>query len=411
MGTDETHNQKVARHIAAIMPRIEHGPTAKIPCPYLMATHGPAYDRVLFHWDHHHMSMRFAYAGRPEYLRFLVENLLHYQKPDGSVPYAIHPEYGPSGATPQPFLAQGAALYVERTGDLAWGRVRFDAVRLNLAWFEKKNGAPMGVFRGPFTSGFDNDIVTSLFFPGTVVPCDLSAWMYLEYRALGRLAQLLGRDADRAALLDKAEALKRAANALLWHADKESFAAYSLCEGRHLFGYDVPLVPGRLGEFAFQTVSNLIPLYTGLADGDKARTMIRRYVLSEDHFLSPFGIRTLSKASEFYNNAKWGNPPRFSAPGQITASNWQGPVWIPICYFMFHALRRNGFGAEAQELARRTLRVLAESIDRIGCFTENYHGETGEPLYARDFAAWNILADVMRQEAEDGAWIMEPFYA
>jgi putative isomerase len=268
----------------------------------------------------------------------------------------------------------------------------------------------MGVFRGPFTSGFDNDIVVALFFPGSFVPADINAWMYLEYRSAARLAERLGHAEERAGFLEKAAALKRAANALLWHAQKESFAAYSLCEGRHIFGYEVPLVGGKLGEYAFQTVSNLVPLYTGLADEDKARAMIRRYVLSAEHFLSPFGIRTLSKASEFYNNARWGNPSRFSPPGQITASNWQGPVWIPICYFMFHALRRHGFAAEALDLAGRTLRVLAEGLDRIGCFTENYHGETGEPLYARDFAAWNILADVMIREAEENCWLMQPIF-
>jgi hypothetical protein len=65
---------------------------------------------------------------------------------------------------------------------------------------------------------------------------------------------------------------------------------------------------------------------------------------------------------------------------------------------MYQALSYYGFDHEAKDLADRTHSLLASSINSIGSFTENYHAETGQPLYAPNFASWNILADQMHGE-------------
>ena len=95
---------------------------------------------------------------------------------------------------------------------------------------------------------------------------------------------------------------------------------------------------------------------------------------------------------------------------RITESNWQGPVWSPLCYFVFHALRHYGFVKEAGVLADRLVAVLARSIERRGSFAENFHGETGEPLYATCYASWNLLADTLHDDLASGTWIMDPIF-
>ena len=89
----------------------------------------------------------------------------------------------------------------------------------------------------------------------------------------------------------------------------------------------------------------------------------------------------------------------------MTASNWQGPVWFPVNYFVFHALLNYGYAAKAEELADRVVRLIAANIRRKGCMYENYHAETGEGLYAAGFASWNLLADKMHDELKTGIWL------
>ena len=72
-------------------------------------------------------------------------------------------------------------------------------------------------------------------------------------------------------------------------------------------------------------------------------------VLDEAEFLSPYGVRSLSKAYD-------GNPYTFSLDGQTYTvdyepaestsglfggnSNWRGPVWFPVNYLLIESLAK-----------------------------------------------------------------------
>jgi putative isomerase len=154
----------------------------------------------------------------------------------------------------------------------------------------------------------------------------------------------------------------------------------------------------------------LIPLYARIAAPEQAERMIRSYALSPEHFRSPFGIRSLSYSSEYYNQARWGNPPRFGDHRRLTNSNWQGPVWIPLNWFVFHALLHYGFAKEAEALADDTFRLIARNVEALGYMRENFHAETGEGLYADHFGSWNILADLMRDYLPGGTPPLNLFF-
>ena len=94
-------------------------------------------------------------------------------------------------------------------------------------------------------------------------------------------------------------------------------------------------------------------------DRDQAAAVVERYLLNEDHFRSEFGVRTLSRSSDYYNNARRGNPPRDGNYEQLTGSNWQGPVWVLSNYQVFHALIHYGYLQEAEELADKMHEELA----------------------------------------------------
>lgn len=405
----------VHRHIESIMPRIERPATGMLPHPFLAVSHGKFYPSSVYCWDNHHMGMRFALGGRPEYLRYLIDNLLHYQAPNGFTPNIVHALEGPVKGSPRwnasPFLMQGALMALRAGADRAWAEQVFPKLVQYLGYYERYCRAPFGLFRWPmpWMGGLDNDVVTTFFPPDTIIPCDINAWIYLEYGAATQLARDLRKPSEARDFARRARGLRKAVNDLLWIEKESTYAAHNLVTGRPQYCYGDEYVKD-IGLHAFQSCSNLIPLYARMATPAQARRMIRAYVLREEHFLSPFGIRSLSKASEYYNNAVWGNPSRFGDLRRMSNSNWQGPVWIPLCYFMVHALRHYGFRREARDLADRTVRLLARSLRRIGSFTENYDAETGRPLYATEFASWNILADTLHPDLRQGTWIMDPVF-
>jgi glycogen debranching enzyme len=117
------------------------------------------------------------------------------------------------------------------------------------------------------------------------------------------------------------------------------------------------------------TIGDLLPLYAGVPDEHRARRLFDEALWSPARFGpspdAPWAVTTVSKASGTFD------PRRY----------WRGPVWINVNWLLLRGLARAGLAAEAEELRRMTLRLVAASG-----FTEYYHPSTGEPLGSRDFS-------------------------
>jgi mannosylglycerate hydrolase MGH1-like protein len=166
---------------------------------------------------------------------------------------------------------------------------------------------------------------------------------------------------------------------------------------------------------------------------------ILEYLLNESEFLSPYGVRSLSRAH-------LDKPYRFLAdgagysvgyvPGESDSylfggnSNWRGPVWFPVNYLLIESLERYdrfyggtiqvecpkgsgvkvSLGEAADEIRRRLVRLF--EIDKSGhrpchggdpryaddpgfrdllLFHEYFHGETGRGLGASHQTGWTAL--------------------
>ncbi len=166
---------------------------------------------------------------------------------------------------------------------------------------------------------------------------------------------------------------------------------------------------------------------------------VLRYVLDEDEFLSPFGVRSLSRvhADAPYVFKMDGREFRVAYdPGESTTgmfggnSNWRGPIWFPLNFLLIEALERyhhfygdklkvecpTGSGvmmsldAVADELRKRLSRLFLRDGDgKRAChgvdkryaddphyrdlvlFYEYFHGESGRGLGASHQTGWTAL--------------------
>ena len=166
---------------------------------------------------------------------------------------------------------------------------------------------------------------------------------------------------------------------------------------------------------------------------------VLRYLLDENEFLSPFGIRSLSRIHRErpFVCVAGGQQQRVDyEPGEAASrlfggnSNWRGPVWFPVNYLLIEALERyhyfygdalevecpTGSGRRmnlrdvARELAARLVRIFRP--DEEGCrpchgpdrrftddphwrdlvlFYEYFHGDTGHGLGASHQTGWTAL--------------------
>ncbi len=178
-------------------------------------------------------------------------------------------------------------------------------------------------------------------------------------------------------------------------------------------------------------------------------TRILEKMLDENNFLSPYGIRSLSK---IYSD----KPYIFSLNGQEMSidyepaesttwlfggnSNWRGPVWYPVNYLLIEALQKfhyyygdsfkvdfpTGSGRKmdlwdvATGLSHRLMqtfirnengrRAVYENFERLQndphwkdylLFFEYFHGDTGKGLGANHQTGWTALvAKLIQQRAE-----------
>ena len=166
---------------------------------------------------------------------------------------------------------------------------------------------------------------------------------------------------------------------------------------------------------------------------------VLRYMLDENEFLSPFGVRSVSRVHQahpflFHLNS---DEHRVDySPGESTSSlfggnsNWRGPIWMPMNFLLVEALERyhHFYGDEltvecptgsgryltlhqvAREISRRVASIfLRDSAGHRPChggdsryaddphwrdlllFHEYFHGDTGRGCGASHQTGWSAL--------------------
>ena len=137
----------------------------------------------------------------------------------------------------------------------------------------------------------------------------------------------------------------------------------------------------------------------GLPGRDRLERALR-YVLDEREFLSPYGVRSLSRAYKdrpyvFRAEGDTHDYPVAYVPGDMDSrdfggnSNWRGPVWFPINFLLIEALREyHRFYGDSFQIecptgsgqVRNLQGVAVELAERLGSLFVS-HGDRPRPCH------------------------------
>ena len=380
-------------------------------------------------------------------------------------------------------------------GDIAFLEGVFHKLLINFTWWvNRKDANGRNVFQGGFL-GLDNVGVFDRSRPprgfGVVNQADGTAWMAMYALNMMRIALELAlyNDVYESTASKFFEHFLLIAQAMtdmggdgrgLWdHTDEFFYDQLNMPDGRTiplrvrsivglvpLFAVEV-IEPGmlqRLPDFARRLrwvldrrpdLAQLVSRWQeggvddrkllSLLRGHRMKALLRR-MLDEAEFLSPYGIRSLSKVHRdepFVLNELGASFTVRYDPGESTSnifggnSNWRGPVWMPMNFLIIEALRRfhayygddflveypTGSGEHA------TLAAIADSLedrlislftrdaagrrpmfgasrpavldqDDLLLFHEFFDGDTGRGLGASHQTGWTALVlNLMRDRA------------
>jgi putative isomerase len=369
---------------------------------------GKAYSTNLWDWDTLWTSkglFRLAALLRDDQLRQkLCEhvagsllNFLEHASPGGQIPIMMTPDDPAPLRTPgknstsrnqgKPVFGQLALLACDQRGDAKWLKPHFDSIlRFYDSWI-KHNSSSIGllVWGDDVAIGDDNDPTTfgRPFFSSANLL--LNCLFYQDLLASAELAHLLGRPADHDRLSNQAEALAQRIQTFCWDPkDNYYYTVDVQCIDRR-----AELIPTvsrgmdmswRCLPMRIQMFTGFLPLWCGIAPRQNGEKLVSTNYLADDRLCARWGARSLSARETMYSLEFSSNP-----------SNWLGPVWIIVNYFVWEGLRRYGYKKEAAALANKTLLLLSRDLETNGSLNEYYHPDTGAALSHKGFIDWNLL--------------------
>ena len=269
---------------------------------------------------------------------------------------AVHDHW----VSPPHLLSLGLSRYFDHADDPApevvdgerdaQGQNHYDRVR---AWFRAHPGAPPRLYRRewdaltPLFYRNDRSMRESGFDPtgrfgrfgaevASYAPVCLNTLLYQMEQDLAQIDAALGRDASADTWRRMAGERGRRIEQLLWD------------DGAGLY-YDYDYETDRRNPYPFATT--FWPLWAGLASPEHARRVRDNLPLFE----RPGGIMTSTN---------------------VTGAQWDAPFgWAPLQLFAVRGLRRYGFDADADRIARAWLTMLDEDLERRHVLVEKYDVE------------------------------------
>jgi len=396
------------RYFAAIAPQLLRPPDGILKHPSVAPTlPGKEYSNNLWDWDTLWTSrglFRLAELEHDESLKQkLCEhvsgsllNFLEHAYAGGQIPIMMTPTVPdafriqgsnvPSRNQAKPVFGQLGLLAADQRGDAKWLEPHFDSIlRFYDSWVTH-NSSSIGllVWGDDVAVGDDNDPTTfgRPFFSSANLL--LNCLFYQDLLASAELARRLGRAADHERLRSQAKELAERVRTFCWDprdsyyytVDVQCFDRRAELIPNYPRGMDMSwkCLPTRI-----QMFTGFLPLWCGIAPQQNAQKLITTNYLADNRLCAQWGARSLSSLETMYSLKFSSNP-----------SNWLGPVWIIVNYFVWKALQRYGYKKEADTLADKTILLLSRDLETHGSLNEYYHPDTGAALSHKGFIDWNL---------------------
>jgi putative isomerase len=403
------HADALVSYFAAKAPLLLRAPDGILKHPSIaQSAPGKAYSTQLWDWDTLWTSQglfRVAALQHDESLKQkLCEhvsgsllNFLEHASPAGQIPIMMTADdpdpfrvLGKNAITrnqAKPVFGQLGLLACDQRGDANWLEPHFDSIlRFYDAW-TKHNSSPIGllVWGDDVAIGDDNDPTTfgRPFFSSANLL--LNCLFYQDLLASAELARRIGRSADHKRLSSQAEELAQRIHTFCWDPkDSYHYTVDVQCVDRRAelirtiprgMAMSWKCLPTRI-----QMFTGFLPLWCGIAPQQNAHKLVSTNYLADDRLCAKWGARSLSSRETMYSLEFSSNP-----------SNWLGPIWIIVNYFVWKALQRYGYKKEADALADKTLLLLSRDLEENGSLNEYYHPDTGAALSHKGFIDWNLL--------------------
>ena len=410
LSSDERRQRADAllRYFAANAPQLLRPPDGILKHPSVAPTlPGKEYSNNLWDWDTLWTSrglFRLAELEHDEALKQkLCEhvsgsllNFLEHAYAGGQIPIMMTPTVPDafrirgsdvhSRNQAKPVFGQLGLLAADQRGDAKWLEPHFDSIlRFYDSWVTH-NSSSIGllVWGDDVAVGDDNDPTTfgRPFFSSANLL--LNCLFYQDLLASAELARRLGRPADHERLRSQAKELAERVRTFCWDPrDSYYYTVDVQCLDRRAElipnfprGMDMSwkCLPTRI-----QMFTGFLPLWCGIAPQQDAQKLITTNYLADDRLCAQWGARSLSSLETMYSLKFSSNP-----------SNWLGPVWIIVNYFVWKALQRYGYKREADMLADKTILLLSRDLETNGSLNEYYHPDTGAALSHKGFIDWNL---------------------
>ncbi len=357
---------------------------------------GSCYSDDLWDWDSWLTDIALRKIAPAEllvdYEKGCVINFLEDMKEDGRINICIiskglPPLFANMKNVHKPCLAQHALFVSESIGDFEWLRDYYGKMETFLGYYERNcRHGESGLYFWTDDSaiGVDNDPCTFYRPAGSSASIYLNCLMYMELGAMAKIAHSLG-------LADKEEHYAKMHDELLGMIREHCW------DERDGFYYstDINLVPvdpnvelhrgaPRTWPCLIQRIgvwTGFMAMWAGIATPEQAERMVNEHLKCEKTFCSPYGVRSLSRMEKMYTIRVSGNP-----------SCWLGPIWGIANYMTFEGLIKYGYLDEAEELAKKTITLFGQDLEKNGDIHEYYDPETGAGVHNKGFQSWNLLA-------------------